>query len=72
MTDRWDRFPYWRGAYRHSTGWRLSVEQTDFLGRRIPAYAHEWTPDMRRQGIEVLRAVKHKDQQVLAALQELV
>ena len=72
MAENWNSFPYWRGEYRHGTGWRLRVEQTDFLGQRIPAYADEWTTDMRRQGIDVLKVLKQKDEEALAVLQELV
>jgi hypothetical protein len=48
------------------------VERTDFLGQRIPAYADEWTTDMRRHGIDVLKALKEKEEEALALLQELV
>jgi len=72
MAENWSCFPYWTGEYRHGTGWRLHVEQTDSLGQRIPAYSDEWTTDMRRQGIDVLKALKQKDEEALALLQELV
>lgn len=48
------------------------MERTDFLGQRIPAYADEWTTDMRRQGIDVLKAPKQKDEEALALLQKLL
>ena len=41
-------------------------------GKPIPAYADEWTTDMRRQGIDVLKALKQKEEEALALLQELV
>ena len=41
-------------------------------GKPIPAYADEWTTDMRRQGIDLLKALKQKEEEALALLQELV
>ena len=72
MTENWSCFPYWRGEYRHGTGWRLSVEQADFLGHRVPAYADEWTTDTRRKGLEVLKAIQAKDKEALGVLEEVL
>jgi len=69
MTMSWECFPFREGGYvEPETGWRLGVETEELLGRRVPAYAAEWTSDMRRAGCDILRALQEKEAEALAAL----
>jgi hypothetical protein len=73
MTENWACFPFCRDGYvEPDTGWWIRVEQEEFLGQQVPAYSREWTADMRRRGTEVLRAVRQKDEEVLALLERLL
>ncbi len=73
ITEGWDHFPFSEGGYvEPDTGWCIRVQQEEFLGRHIPSYSSEWTSDMRRDGIEVLRALRAMEEEALAALRELM
>jgi hypothetical protein len=72
MTARWECFPFLEGGYvEPETGWWLPVKTEEFLGARIPAYAAEWTPDMRRAGADLLESLRQKEEGALAALRAL-
>lgn len=69
MTASWDCFPFCeRGYVEPETGWRLRPETEELLGRRIPAYAAGWTPDMRRAGCDLLAALRQREEEALAVL----
>jgi len=72
LTEGWSCFPYWSEEYvEPGTGWRLRPNQEELLGRRVPARSSEWTSDMRREGIELLGAVKEKERHALSLLSKV-
>ena len=73
MSENWRCFPFCDREYVESqTGWWIiQAPQEELMGTRIPAHSAQWTGDARREGIEVLKAIKAKDEEALAVLEEL-